>query len=97
MGDEMLDMVQQNYWCVLPYSVVKNLLNLKLVPTGVVPQQVRHPQPIIDYSWCNIYQDSMPVAPIEAMQFGKTFSWLMQQLVDAPAEYAAPLMMKIDL
>jgi hypothetical protein len=46
---EFLDMVRAGQWLVLPYRSVRHLPNLRLSPTGVVPQRDRRPRPIVDY------------------------------------------------
>jgi hypothetical protein len=63
-------MIEKNQWLVFPFSQVWNLPNLRVSPTGVVPQWDRQPRTIVDYSHSNVNQESCPVAPTEAMQFG---------------------------
>jgi hypothetical protein len=35
----MMDYVHMGYWIVLPYHSIHHFTHLKVVPTGVVPQQ----------------------------------------------------------
>jgi hypothetical protein len=39
LSDEFVDMIEKGQWTILPYSVVKRFLNLRLSPPGVVPQR----------------------------------------------------------
>lgn len=65
-------MIAKDQWVVLPYSIVKTLNNVRISPPGVVPQWGRRPQWIVDYSFFGVNKDTMPLAPLEAMQFGHT-------------------------
>ncbi len=93
-------MVRDGYWCVLPFSAVAKYTNLKLSPAGVVPQRERRPRIILDYSYPpdnNVNATSLPIAPVQAMQFGKAFQRLMQRLVYCNKQFGPPLMAKLDL
>jgi hypothetical protein len=70
LDTEMADMIDKNQWLVLPYSQARNLPNLRISPIGVVPQRDRRPRTIVDYSYSKINQETCPVAPNKAMQFG---------------------------
>ncbi len=69
------------YWLVLPYSVVRHMTSLRLAPAGVVPQRERRPRPIMDYSFYDTNQQSVPIQPAHAMQFGGTLQCILQRLV----------------
>lgn len=94
---EMIDMVRRNYWIVLPYKEVRHLPHLKVAPAGVVPQRERRPRPIIDYSWNHVNQTTAPLAPTEAMQFGRTFHRLLQHLAYADPSHGPTYLMKLDM
>jgi hypothetical protein len=93
----MYDYVKMGYWVVLPFSSIKNHPYLKLAPAGVVPQRERRPRPIMDYTFNNINQTSLPIAPFSAMQFGSTLQRLLQRLAYCNPSFGPPLMAKIDL
>jgi hypothetical protein len=97
LHEDMFNMVNERYWTVLPYTSVRHLHSLKLAPVGVVPQRERRPRPIVDYSYTNINQTSLPVAPYHAMQFGSALPRLLQRLVYSNPAHGPPLMCKIDL
>ena len=67
---EIMDFCAQGYWTVLPYEQVKRWVDLRVSPLGVVPQRDRRPRLIVDYSFSAINNDTVQLAPKEAMQFG---------------------------
>jgi hypothetical protein len=98
--EDMYNMVQAGYWCVLPFTAVAHLQHLKLSPAGVVPQRERRPRIILDYSFPhgdNVNASSLPLAPSHAMQFGSTFHRILQRLVYCNRIHGPPLLAKIDL
>ncbi len=98
--EDMFNMVREGYWCVLPFSAVQHLPHLKLSPAGVVPQRERRPRIILDYSFpsdANVNADSLPIAPMHAMQFGQAFQCLLQRIVYCNRHYGPPWMAKLDL
>jgi hypothetical protein len=68
MRQEFAEMVLAGQWLVLPYSMVQDLPNLHLSPTGVVPQCDRRPRPIVDYSYSGINEATTSHAP-DSIQF----------------------------
>ena len=67
LSEEFCDMIRKEQWVVLPYQVANQLPNLRLSPPGVVPQRDRRPRWIVDYSFSGVNQDTLPLAPSEAM------------------------------
>jgi hypothetical protein len=63
MHQEFSKMVLAGQWLILPYSLVQNLPNLRLSPTGVIPQRDRRPQPIVDYLYSGINKATISNAP----------------------------------
>jgi hypothetical protein len=61
LSDEFVDMIQKGQWTILPYSIVKEFLQLCLSPPGVVPQRDRRPRWIVDYSFYNVNQETLPL------------------------------------
>ena len=70
LREELTDMVDRATWMVLPYRHLRELCELRISSMGVVPQHERRPRPIVDYSYSNVNQETVPLAPQEAMQFG---------------------------
>ena len=65
-----MDFVRKRFWVILPARLVRHLKKLRLSPLGVVPQHERRPRLICDYTFYGVNQDTVPLAPAEAMQFG---------------------------
>jgi hypothetical protein len=95
--EDMFDMVQMGYWLVLPFSAVRGHPHLKLAPSGVVPQRERRPRPIMDYSFNGVNQSSLPIAPMQAMQFGHCLQRVLQRIAYCNPLYGPPLLAKLDL
>jgi hypothetical protein len=93
----MADMVEQNFWTVVPFSLVKRLPNLRLAPMGVVPQRDRRARPIVDYSFYNLNRDTLPLAPSESMQFGRAFERILHRIHHANRAFGPVHMIKVDL
>lgn len=84
--EEFLDFCQKGFWMVLPYECVRDLPGLRLSPLGVVPQRERRDRLIVDYSYYDVNTSTLPLAPPEAMQFGKATHRLLQT-----AQWANPV------
>jgi hypothetical protein len=97
LHEDLLDMVSKGYWTLLPFSAVQHYTHLKLPPCGVVPQRTRRPHPIVDYSFTTVNRDSLPLAPLQAMQIGHAFQRILQHIAYANPSHGPPLMQKLDL
>jgi hypothetical protein len=93
----MADYVRKRFWVVLPYAAVQNMPHLKLSPCGVVPQRERRPRPIIDYTFSNINQHSVRLAPTRSMQFGTALQRILQRIAYADPRFGPVHMLKFDL
>jgi hypothetical protein len=94
---EMLDFCRQGYWLVLPYASVRTWDNLRLSPLGVVPQRERRPRLIVDYTWSGLNDDTLRLAPAEAMQFGRTLQRTLTHIVHADPRFGPPKLAKLDI
>jgi hypothetical protein len=63
-------MIHKGNWVLLPSWLILGKRNLKLSPLGVVPQRDRCPHTISDYSFFGVNDDTIPLSPSEAIQFG---------------------------
>ena len=81
LSEEFCDMIRKEQWVVLPYQVANQLPNLRLSPPGVVLERDRRPRWIVDYSFSGVNQDTLPLAPSEAMQFGHTLDRLLREIL----------------
>jgi hypothetical protein len=64
-----------------PAKLVWTEAELRLSPLGVLPQRDRRPRSIIDYSFYHINDDTVLMAPPEAMQFGKALWRILSAIV----------------
>ena len=70
LREEFTDMMEKGQWVILPASAVESLPGLQVSPPGVVPQRERHPRWICDYTFSGVNGDTLPLAALDAMQFG---------------------------
>jgi hypothetical protein len=94
---EMADMIDKNQWLVFPFSQVRNLPNLRVSPIGVVPQRDRRPRTIVDYSYSGINQETCPIAPTDAMQFGTALQRVIEDIVNANPRFGPVHLCKVDI
>ena len=77
----MADFIENKFWMVLPYDLVKDLLLLRLTPLACKEERDRRARLLMDHSWPwpwdNINANTLPGAPPEAMQFGSMLPRLM--------------------
>ena len=95
--EELLDFVKKGFWMVLPYRLVKHMRHLRLSPLGVVPQRERRPRLIVDYTFYGVNDDTLPLAPKEAMQFGRALDRILYHIRHANPRFGPVYMSKIDL
>jgi len=105
LRSEILDFVQKGYWVLLPYRLLKEkmkmdggaLRKLRLSPPGVVPQRERRPRLIVDYTFYELNQDTLQLAPEEAMQFARALEQVLYQVRNANPRYGPVYLGKVDL
>ena len=77
-------------------SLVKDIPGIRLSPLGLVPQCNRQDIMISDYSFFGVNEETVPLAPPEAMQFGQTLKRLVQCIHHANDTFGPVYMSKID-
>ena len=97
LWSEMGDMAEKGQWMVLPFDQVKDLPGLHISPLGVVPQHERRPRTIVDYSYYGLNDNTVNLAPREAMQFGRTLERLMDKIVHADKRHGPVHLIKVDI
>lgn len=97
LAEEMADMIEKQYWVVLPYRLVRSLPNLRISPLGVVPQRGRRPRTIVDYSFYGLNEQTTKMARPEAMQFGHALERVLRKILAADPKHGPVYMLKIDL
>lgn len=94
---EMLDFCAQGYWIVLPLEAALLLPGLRLSPLGVVPQRNRRSRLIVDYTHSGVNEETVRLAPPEAMQFGKALQRILAKIVHVDPSYGPVYLAKIDI
>lgn len=82
---------------LLPYSEVKDLVDLQLSQLGGVPQWERCPRVIADYSFYAMNADTLKLGPKVAMQFRKAIERLLDVAVRAHPTFGPVLHYKVDI
>jgi hypothetical protein len=67
LRSEFADMIRKKQWILLPAALVVTQEELRLSPLGVLPQRDRRPRSIIDYTFFRINDETVVMAPPEAM------------------------------
>lgn len=81
VATELLDFCKQGYWLVLPFECVSEWPQLRISPLGVVLQHDRRPRLIVDYTFSSVNAETVPMAPREAMQFGRALQRILRKIV----------------
>ena len=98
MSEEQLEFCQQGYWTVLPLTTVLDWQNLRLSPLDVVPQRNRRPRLIVDNTFSRVNDETVRLAPPEAMQIGRTLQRVLTSIAHAKnPRYGPPKLAKIDI
>jgi hypothetical protein len=95
--EDMFDNVNMGCWLVLPYSSLHGHPRLKIAPLGILPQRDRRPHPIMDYMYNTVTQNSLPLAPFSAMQFGNVLQCILQQVAYCNPAFGPLVLTKIDM
>jgi hypothetical protein len=101
LREELLDFVRKGFWMILPITLLRKYpqiyKNLRVSPMGVVPQRARRPRIIVDYTFFGLNDETVKMAPRDAMQFGKALQRILQSLVDANPNYGPVYLIKVDI
>ena len=89
--------MDKEQWIVLPVSLVKDIPGLQFSLLGLVPQRNRRDRMISDYSFFGVNEDTVPLAPPEAMKFGQTLKVLLEPIHRADDTFDPVYVSKIDL
>ena len=90
-------MIRKEQWVILPFAIAKTLPGLRLSPPGVIPQRDRRPRWICDYSWYGVNDDTLPLAPLESMQFGHALDRILREILLADPQLGPVYMLKLDI
>jgi hypothetical protein len=71
LREEMAEFIENRFWNVLPYRMVRDLPHLQLSTAAVKEERERKPRILCDHSWYPVNHNTLMHAPPEAMQFGR--------------------------
>ena len=97
LREEFASMVEKGQWVVLPYLVTKRLPGLRLSPPGVKVERDRRPRWLGDYSYFKTYAETLPVACLSAMQYGRALDRLLREIVFADPALGPVYLLKADV
>ena len=97
LRQEFTDMIHKGQWTILPARLVDGTVGFRLSPLGVVPQRERRPRTICDYTYFDLNDDTVPMAPQEAMQFGRALQRILQTIYYANPRLGPVYLSKIDI
>ena len=97
LNEEFVDMIQKGQWVILPATMAMELEGLRLSPPGVIPQRDRRPRWICDYTWSGVNHDTLPLAAMEAMQFGHALERILREILLANPAHGPVKLNKTDL
>ena len=70
-------MIEKGQWLVLPYLVAKGLPVLRLSLSGVKVEWDWRPRWIGDYSYFKTNAETLPIACLSTMQYGRALDFLL--------------------
>ena len=91
LRNEMADMIENQFWMVLPYDLVRDLDSLMLSPCAIKEERDRRPRLLCDHSWDwgwpSVNETTLAHTPPEAMQFGGALPRIFFQARHANPKY----------
>ncbi len=97
LREEMSEFIDNRFWVVLPYALVRDMPQLQLSPAAVKEERERKPRLLCDHSWYPVNDDTLPHAPPEAMQFGGALARIMRDVRHADPAHGPVYLSKYDI
>ena len=99
--EEMVGFIEDGFWTVLPYSIVRGYEELQIWPGAIKEERDRKPRLLCDHSWNwgwpSINETTIAHAPPEAMQFGGALPRILYDVRHANPRFGPPRLAKYDL
>jgi hypothetical protein len=96
LREEMAEFIDNRFWVVLPYRVVRDLPQLQLSP-AVKEERQRKPRLLCDHSWYPVNECTLPHAPPKAMQFGGALHLVLHNVRHANPKFGPVHLSKYDI
>ena len=97
LREEMSEFIENKFWVVLPYELVRHMPQLQLSPAAVKEERARKPRLLCDHSWYPVNETTVPHSPPEAMQFGWALQRVMRTVRHANPEHGPVHLCKFDI
>ena len=101
LREEMAEFIENRFWVVLPYDVVRDLEQLMLWPAALKEERERKPRLLCDHSWPwgwpSLNESTLHHAPPEAMQFGATLPRILYHIRHSNPKFGPPKSCKLDV
>ena len=101
LREEMAEFIENRFWVVLPYELVRHFVQLMLWPAAVKEERDRKPRLLCDHSWPwgwpALNECTEHHAPPEAMQFGATLPRLLHKIRHSNPRFGPVRSLKLDV
>ena len=101
LREEMADFIENRFWMVLPYELIRHLEELMMSPAAVKEERERKPRLLCDHSWDwgwpSVNESTVAHAPPEAMQFGGALPRVLRHVRHANPKFGPVRAAKHDL
>ena len=101
LREEMADFIENRFWMVLPYELIRHLEQLMMSPSAVKEERERKPRLLCDHSWDwgwpSVNESTIAHAPPEAMQFGGALARVLRLVRHANPKFGPVRAAKHDL
>ena len=82
---------------MIPYSVAKRLPGLRLILPGMKVKRGRRPHWIVNYSYFKTNAETLPVARLSSMHYGRALDRLLREIVFAEPALGPVYLLKADV
>lgn len=97
LREEMADYVENGFWLVLPYELIKDLPGLRFSPAGIKVERDRRPRLVVDHTFFFVNRDTLQLAPKESMQFGAALPRIIYLARHADPDFGPIYLAKYDI
>ena len=99
--EEMADFIEDKFWMVLPYQLVRHFENIMFSPGAIKEERERKPRFLCDHSWDwgwpSVNSSTKAHAPPEAMQFGWALPRILYAIRHANPKFGPTRLSKQDV
>jgi hypothetical protein len=97
LREEMSEFIDKRFWAVLPYSVIRDLPQLQLLPAAIKEEHEQKLRLLCNHSWNPVNENTLPHSPPEFMQIRGALHRVLQQVHHANPCYGQVHLCKFDI